>query len=360
MDRLWWKQITSARKFTDTILDNIFSYKGLFLVLPEATPWYETLKDQIEARITEKDPDRSLQYIQSPEKNVGRFLLNKYCKEEKRAEYRPRPGYSEAVFLAQCTDIVMNTKIIWVSDIPRTAYDEWASFLNDYYKNAGDIRHPATIILETSDPELAKKAKKGAVKIRFDENISQYDVYTFCAMAIADTTCPQKIRPYLAEMVSIVCGNDVELCAECIRSWHSFSKEPFKTLMSIQAESIRSNGKGYKITFSESEVERKIWEAQIRHVFPALEWFRSQFISRHKRQLSQLLPIESSFGETYKEAEDIELGTLFFMVSNGMFNIAKADEKKKLDEYRKMRNSLAHIKTLPFEQVESVLISLSV
>ena len=126
--------------------------------------------------------------------------------------------------------------------------------------------------------------------------------------------------------------------------------------MSIQTESIRSNGRGYKIAFSESEVERKIWEAQIRHVFPAIEWFRSQFVIRHKGQLAQLLPIQSPSGETYNEAEDIELGTLYFMVSNGMFNITKADERKRLDEYRKMRNLLAHLKTLPFEQVESALV----
>lgn len=357
MDRLWWKQITSARKFADIILESVFSYKGSILVLPEATPWYETLREEVESGITEKDPDRSLQYIQSPEKNVGRFLMNKYCKEEKRAEYRPKPGYSEAVFLAKCTDIVMNTKIIWVTEIPRSAYDEWIVFLNDYYKNAGDVRMPATIILETSDLELAQKAKKGINKIRFDENISQYDIFTFCALAIAETGSPQKIRPYLAELISIVCGCDVELCAECIRSWYSFCRQPYETIKKIQAESIRSNGKEFELRLSEAEVEYKIWEAQIRHVFPTIEQYRSAFVNRHKGQLVQLLPIESTFGEVYDDAEDIELGTLYYMAKSGIFNISKADEKKKLDEYRKMRNLLAHVKTLTFEQVEKVLTS---
>ena len=357
MDRLWWKQITSARKFADLILESVFSYKGTILVLPEATPWYEVLKEQIETGIAEKDPDRSLQYIQSPEKNVGRFLLNKYCKEEKRAEYRPRPGFSEAVFLAKSTDIVMNTKIIWVSGIPKSAYDEWISFLTEYYKNAADERSPATIILETSDPELAKKAKKGIIKIRFDENITQYDIFTFCALAIAETSSSQKTRQYLAELVSLVCGNDVELCAECIRLWHSFIREPYGTLMQIRAESIRSNGKEYAVQLTETEVERKVWEAQIRHVFPAIEEFRSEFVSRHKGQLVHLLPVDNSFGEVCREAEDLELGTLYFMACSGAFNISKAEEKKKLDDYRVMRNLLAHLKTLTFDQVEKVLMN---
>ena len=357
MDRLWWNQITSARKFIDLIIESVFSYKGTVLVLPEETPWYETLKEQIEARIIERDPDRSLQYVQSPEKNVGRFMLNKYCKEEKRAEYRPKPGHSEAVFLANATDIVMNTKIIWVSGIPQSAYGEWITFLDEYYKNTSDVRRPATIILETTDTELVRKAKKGINKIRFDENISQYDIFTYCALAIAETSCPQKVRPYMADMISLICGSDVELCAECIRLWHSFSKRPFEVLMNIQAESIRSNGKGYRICFTEADVEYKTWEAQIRHVFPTIEKFRSSFVSRHKGQLTQQLPIESTFGEVYNEAEDIELGTLYFMVCSGTFNVSKSEERKMLDDYRKMRNLLAHVNTLSFEQVEKVLLS---
>ena len=161
----------------------------------------------------------------------------------------------------------------------------------------------------------------------------------------------------MADMISLICGSDVELCAECIRLWHSFSKRPFEVLMNIQAESIRSNGKGYRIGFTEADVEYKTWEAQIRHVFPTIEKFRSSFVSRHKGQLTQQLPIESTFGEVYNEAEDIELGTLYFMVCSGTFNVSKSEERKMLDDYRKMRNLLAHVNTLSFEQVEKVLLS---
>ena len=65
----------------------------------------------------------------------------------------------------------------------------------------------------------------------------------------------------------------------------------------------------------------------LRQVLPTSEKFRRSFVSRPKGQLTQQQPIESTFGEVYNKAEDIELGTPYFLVCSGTFNVSKPEER---------------------------------
>lgn len=95
MDRLWWNHITKAHKFLEDIISSALDGKSMILCLPENVPWRDTLLELVEDRLKLENPKNALDRMQCPEEEVGLFLLNRYCKAERRATYRFGMTYAE-------------------------------------------------------------------------------------------------------------------------------------------------------------------------------------------------------------------------------------------------------------------------
>lgn len=142
--------------------------KSMILCLSENVPWRDTLLELVEDRLKLENPKNALDRMQCPEEEVGLFLLNRYCKTERRATYRFGMNYAE--FLGKCEDTVLNDRYLWVSGIPKNRYDEWISFIVEYRKNVRN-KTPGVFILETQDESFANRAGKGMKKLIFDHQI---------------------------------------------------------------------------------------------------------------------------------------------------------------------------------------------
>lgn len=352
MDKVWWKQITNARRFIEEVAKTVLEGNSLILTLPSHVPWYETMYDQITERLSEENSNNKLDCCESPKEDVGYFLLERYCKKEKRAMYRS--GISYAEFLAKSEDIVLNDRYVWVRHIPKNLYEEWVSFLVEYKKNMIASKSPAVFILETQDADFQRKARKGIKKISFDQTINAYDKFTFCTLSSSETGCREYLRPYLAELVSNVCSDDVELCAACMREWKKFLQNPEQTIRSIEKEDFRSDGTVFENEDSREKIERKIWESQLKFIFPLVERYRSYFIHMHSRQLLQSLPIKDTFGELIDEPQGVEIGMLVYLVGNGKITVS-SEEYAKLSRFKDARNKLAHLGILDLQMVEELL-----
>lgn len=106
MDRLWWGNITNTSHFIDQIVEAVQSGSHLFLQLPQFVPWYETMSDLVISKIERQNSDRSLKIIMDSGKDPGEYLFYQYCRQEKRAQYRPGIGYAQ--FLAKSEELIMN------------------------------------------------------------------------------------------------------------------------------------------------------------------------------------------------------------------------------------------------------------
>ena len=113
MDRLWWENITNTSHFIDQIVEAVQSGSHLFLQLPQFVPWYETMSDLVISKIERQNSDRSLKIIMDSGKDPGEYLFYQYCRQEKRAQYRPGIGYAQ--FLAKSEELIMNHYILWVT-----------------------------------------------------------------------------------------------------------------------------------------------------------------------------------------------------------------------------------------------------
>lgn len=351
MDELWWSHITKAHKFVEDIVSAASSGMSVALTLPPQLPWRNTLLEMVEEELKRENPKNSFEMFSCPEEEAGAFLLRRYCREETRAAYRY--GMTYASFLGRCEDTVLNDRYLWIRDIPTEKCGEWLDFVAEYQKHV-TRKTPAVFILEVREGKTFHKAGKGIKRIRFDQNIGAYDKFAFCALAATENKCKDYLRPYLAELVSTICKEDVELCAACVSLGSRFLADPAGAIEGIVKEQCRSDGERYAFSQTKEEIRKRIWEAQLKNLFPVIEKYRGSFIQKHYEAIQKSLPVRNSSGEEINLPEEVEVGTLLYLAGSGAVFLEKR-EYEELKEYREARNALAHLEILELGAVDSIL-----
>lgn len=351
---VWWKQISSARIFIEKFVDAANSDKSIVLCLPKSVPWYDRMRDEVADKLNN---NYMIEDIDSCLDNVGKFIFERFCNPNSRHEYRPNKTYAE--FMAKRQDTVLSQKFVWVRNVVGSVMKEWLDFVCDYRKNVPKGDRPAVFILETTDAEFIDRNRKGIEIHSMTDEVSQYDRFIFCSlMATEYNTCKDNLKDYLSELVSNVCCEDIEMCAEGIKKGRQFMADTEGCLRSIIGSAYRSGGENFSFSFDEDVLERLKWEAQIRTVFPKLEDYRVRLIERHQKVIQERLeryPIYDSSGQEITDAYYVELGALNWLSSEGVLRLSPG-EADKLRMYKDARNSLAHLKSIPFQDVEKILL----
>ena len=351
MDRIWWKQITKASLFTEKVIDALAAGDSVVLSLPRHVPWYATLSDIIREGIVERAIQRSIDYVDGVNE-PGPFLLDHCCKKEIRLQYRE--GKTYAAFLASQEAITLNSSIIWVENLDAARLEVWMDFIHEYSRRVPAGRNGGLFVLETRDEESVNGGRHLQC-ISFSSEISAYDKYTFCTLLSTTTIVDNNVRQYLAELVSSVCTDDIELCGECLAGGLSFARDPIAYLQNAAGSKCRSDGSLYDMEASDEELRYRIWESQIRMIFPLIERFRMQFVEEHREEIQRELPKETAFGEIIETPEDVEIGLLFFLTSHGTIQMRDNRECRYLEIMKDARNDLAHLNHLPFETVYEIM-----
>ena len=351
MDRIWWSQITKASLFASNVIEALANGTSVVLSLPKHVPWYDTLCDIINDGVIDNGIPRQT-YRVDGSREPGQFLLERFCKPELRLEYRI--GKSYAAFLAEQDAITLNSAIVWVENLDAQSLANWIAFIHEYNKKLPAKRQGGLFLLETRGVDAVASSKKIRC-LSFSSEISPYDKYTFCTLISASAIVDNKVKPYLAELASTVCGDDVELCAHCIAGGTEFAKDPAKYLTDAAETMYRSDGTGYQMELTEDELRYRIWESQLRMIFPIVERFRMQFVNAHRSDIEKELPITNDFGEVMSVPEDVEIGLLYTLTKNGAIQMKDNAEFPKLRVFKQARNDLAHLNLLTYETVAEIL-----
>ena len=336
MNNIWWKQINKSTQFIDYIINTLISGENIILNMSELFPWRETMCNIVENTLSINDSNRMIKIIKSPNENIGQYLLKNYCDETKRIQYRYGISYED--FLGKMSDIKLSSLYLWVTDIPDNKICEWIEFVSKYYEiSKGNY---ARFILETRS-DCKYKICKGLRYADIFDNIQGYDVFTFCALASSYVDIKNYIRPYLAELISNICGKDIELCAKCIENSKQFLTNPIETAIYLSSTEK-----------SKFDIENLCWQSQIKLLFPAIENYRLSLIKKHHNEIINALPIQNVFGETINDPFDIELGLLNYLIHEKRVNL---DNYNDFIMFKDARNNLAHIHVLDFEAVDKIL-----
>lgn len=353
MDRIFWEQIHGAHTFIDTVLGAIGNDKSVVLCLPSQVPWYDTMRYLIEERVRSTKWNHLLESVEDSDEIAvpGKYLMEHYCSREKLRMYRPNRGYAQ--FLADNKEALFHTRFIWVRNIKASRMKIWTDFVADYNAKMKTYPQRAILLLEARGYML-NYIPHGVNVITLENEVSEYDSVAFNMLMASNSGINRKLLPYLTELTSKIAKLDVELCEECIKKGKEFLENPMSVLRFIEAENRRSDGSEYVYMGTEEEIVRAIWETQIKLIFPIIESFRSDFVRKYRSQIEKELPLTAAYGEKYNEVGDVEIGILYFMASSGKINMQEKDYKD-LTFLREMRNRLAHIKTLSFQELEKVL-----
>lgn len=350
MDQIWWKQVTNATLFIEEIVSNVENEKNVVLHLPTNAPWYHTLKSILETELESRISKYRLKSLCDREDEPGEIVMREFCKKEKRDDYRPGIGYAK--YLADCDDIVLNERIVWINNISSKRYGLWSEFICQYAKALGKKRQGGIFILEIKCSEKPP-IKKGISLLSYDTRIGTFDVFVFYLLTASMTNESIYMKQYLAELVTAVIGTDIELGSYCVNNnyYKGFLNEPFNQLCDIVKKERRSNGEEFKMIISAQDIEKSIWNAQIKVIFPLIEDYREYFIEKYSEQITPLLPHKLSCGEEYIVPNDVEIGPLCYWVKNEMVIISE-DEKRRLNLFRDTRNDLAHLRILNIDRMK--------
>lgn len=350
MENIWWRQVTNAVNFISDIQKNLLDEKSILIRHIEEMPWQDRFREIVQESVKLQTSDKKFEDI-AEKTDPGEYLLREFCKKEKRAEFRPMKGYAK--FLAESEDIVLHDRYLWVNVSDEDSLAQWLKFVAEYIKERGKDKKTAVFILEWEGRGTVS-LPKGIKGLSFDDYIGEYDRIVFAVLASSNMKVAPFLQDYAAELVSNIAGNDIELCAACIAGGKEFLNDPITFLKKTEMTKIHSSGVPFILKNSDEELIHLIWRAQIKTVYPFLEEYREDFVRSYEKDLAKQLPIQASYGETYTDPKDVELGTLWYMASNGYLSISPK-EYSRLRRFKEARNKLAHLAIMEYVEVEELL-----
>lgn len=337
MDKIWWEQLNGPSRFIRDAAGHLTNGKSVVLCLPEHVPWLETMREVFEKRLR-KSGTLSVEVVDA--ENISEppeYVFDEFCSD--KDGFRPYKKGAYAKFLAERTGIALNSSCIWIRNAAPAQVEQWLAFIADYH-NFLDGKRGGVFLLERQGDFHFNKA--GVEVLSYAQRISEYDSFAFNIFIAAEFGKENHlVKQYLAELVSALTEGDVEFGAACIRRGETFLKNPALVFENILSTDSFTSHK------SAEEIDRAIWMTQLKLVFPLVETFRRNFVKKYELTIRNTPP-------SYPTApEELEIGHLY-----GLFNLKRwlleERDAEDLEMYREVRNKLAHLKNLPFDELQKV------
>ena len=186
--------------------------------------------------------------------------------------------------------------------------------------------------------------------------ISKYDLELFAAILLSDKKAPADAKHYASNVAANICMGDAEVLEAVADEINLSFIDPIKTLKNALSrfpdELITSRNQHFAKLFdvNTNVLYKTIWEAQLQSFYSLVEVQLIQLIEKWNDNIRDTLANHTitQYGEHITEPNDVELGTLFFMISTqsqiGKYILYIPDEydRKRIRFLRDFRNNLAH------------------
>ena len=331
--KIWWEDLNGPRRFLIEAAEILSGGKSIVLNLPKRVAWSEVMRDVLEKLLSRGT--QSIKIIDA--KNIfdepQEYILKEFCAN--KDGFRPYSKKAYAKFLAEAKGIELNDSCIWIRNAESAQVEEWFTFISDY-QSFLDGKRGGIFLLEA-----ANFIGRGGVEIlSYNDKISDYDSFAFNIFTASDFAGNHLMKQYLAELVSELTAGDVEFGAACIERSEDFLKNPDEVFSDMLWEGKFTSGKTTK------EIEQAIWMTQLKLIFPLVENFRRNFIKNYEEQIKNTPPF-------YSVPEEVEIGQLYGQFNQRRWLINDFDGDN-LEFYREVRNKLAHLTPLTFEELQRV------
>ena len=333
--KIWWEDLNGPRRFLVETAEKLSGGKSVVLSLPQRVPWLKKMRDVLERLLNKGTQSIKVVNAENISSEPQEYVLKNFCAN--KDGFRPYSKKAYAKFLAESTGIALNDSCIWIRNASPAQIDKWFSFIADYQKFL-DGKKGGVFLLEAGNDWLGKSEVE---ILSYANKITEYDSLAFNILTAAEFCRDNHLmKQYLAELISALTEGDVEFGAECIERSNDFLKNPDAVFADILWEGKFTSGK------STDDIEQAIWMTQLKLIFPLVETFRRNFIRQYEEQIKNTPPF-------YSVPEEVEIGQLYGQFNQRRWLIAENDGND-LEFYREVRNKLAHLSTLSFDELQKI------
>lgn len=354
----WWRDVTGPKSLIETVVSFVAKKKNVVLYLPADLPYRNSMHHALHAEIERemgsawniKDFDYE---SENPDNlNPNDFILKVVCENK---EYRCNNKTPIVQYI--CDHNLLENKIICLRGITINER-EWIVFFNECKSKGVN----GIFIAEMKNTVSLKELNTCSV-VEFDKKISNYDVHVFNTFILGDKTISDGWKGYIAEVASNVCGKDVEVSSELVEKFDFKSDCLFDALIAIAEDGVfshRGESSNHILNIvrrtDRAEVNKRVWRAQVKILFPLIEQKRHDMIKKYENQLRKALLNNNVeyFDKKIEDPFDLEVGTFWHMIKKDHVRLV-GNDKNRIGMLRDCRNEIAHMQCCLADNVKELL-----
>ena len=343
LGELWWNRLVNSVRFLDDVKEALIDGKSVVLNFSDKIPWTDDLISGLEQKLSVLTDVRSFTVndVSSDNTPPAKYLFEHYFNETERQKYWPNRSYEQ--FMAENDNTPLNRRILCIKGISYMKAAAWLKTVTEYLEHRNSDERCIFILLVQQMPTNSSKL---ITSLKYSDYVSDYDCFMLCLTLLSSENCTSAEKIYVSEIAGNIAANNVEKAGILAKAGIALAEDTLSAAGDILAEN------GIILTNLNEIVEKAVWEAQIRLVFPRLEDFRREMVQKYNKQIQKHLPVTSSSGERVNKASEVEIGPLCAMCIKEKF-MMKADLDR-LIRMRDARNSLAHRDTLTYKQLREL------
>ena len=332
---LWWRHTFGPAKLVREVADALLYGKHPW-VNYHNMPWAFEFRETIKQIVEEQDAEISFEFIDIREPDHSdpiRFLRT--LDSGVMQYYMPSRALEDYI---QQKELFPNT-VVWAYGFSAGANETWVTLSERCAKRKTSFR----IVCEGDLPVPGSGRVQRYIANKY---ISRFDSLLLIMSVVSeqvDYTVEQ--RNYLSTLLNELFELNSEAANKAVNDLDSFLTAPVTTGLQLLPEC------------NEATVNKAVWNAQIKAIYPLIEQQRLRIIERNLKGISGILPINDNYGNTYSRPEEIELRHLVYYTASGEAFLSEADQKL-LGILHPMRNKLSHLNLLDKDEV-SLILSLS-
>ena len=371
--QIWWQEITGPKTFVSNVTERLLE-ASVIVKVPDDLPWRHEMRQEIQSELREQYDYAEISIIpidaeEDVEENteIDAFILERFALGDVARQYRKKSGKSITQYIVQKN--VLQNDVLWVKGITEKTIKPWMDFLlafNDCCPKNGRI------VLEIRDS--IQYVKQDTIEeIDYSSYISDNNLQLFNSILLDRMpTISEVWKRYLSALAACLCETDAEIAEYFLNEYARQTADPIRVLEAIAQDpdySRRGAADGSSHILSlvrhkcTSQIERRIWKAQLQVLFPVVEAERINLIERIKHDLTAMISVREirQYGESIVNPYDFEWGTLFYAMKLTNINeeyylksLSKA-EREEIRRFRDYRNNLAHGDCCTVTQVSEIL-----
>jgi hypothetical protein len=359
--RIWWERITGPSSMINKVIRTVMTQNVLLLV-PSDIPYRHDMR----ALVNSGAYNCVVEIIDSKDEcpditDIGKYLLESQTFDDRiKAGYRVNSRESIQQYIAR--NRVLEKKILWIKGLDKKQAILWVEFCRHYPVSGLES---GCFIIEYCE-DLLSAVEPNMKMVAYDSYVIKADVRLFISIMLnLNGKAPDdNWKRYMEAVISEMCGTDAEIAFEMLERTDFLKEEPQASLKRIadsQAFALRGKeaGSSHILAYArrcDDTLEKRIWMAQLQVAFPLVEQDRIEFITKWRQEIQKSLGRHNiiQFFEKITEPEDLEIGTLAYMLNNGKVAIRNEADRDKINFLREIRNRIAHGKCCSPEELRKL------